>query len=203
MHLSDGIIPLTVALPAAACAATLVWAGLRRFNADQIPGAAMLAAILFLAAQIHVPVGPSSTHLLLTGLAGLMLGIRIFPVLLVVLLLQAVLFGFGGVVILGTNLLILGLPAALCAPLFAALSRRIQHRTLLAAGAAVLCGGALVGSALLAAGALLLAGPAFLGGAFLVLATNAPVALVEGLVVFALVGFLLRVRPESLYRHAV
>ena len=46
---------------------------------------------IFVASLVHVPVGPSSMHLVLNGLLGLLLGWAAFPAILVGLLLQAVL----------------------------------------------------------------------------------------------------------------
>jgi cobalt/nickel transport system permease protein len=53
---------------------------------------------------VSVPVGPGSVHLLLNGLMGLLLGWAAVPAILVALILQAVFFGFGGILVLGVAL---------------------------------------------------------------------------------------------------
>jgi len=47
---------------------------LRQLDYERIPQAAVLAAAFFVASLVSVPVGPSSVHLLLNGLMGLLLG---------------------------------------------------------------------------------------------------------------------------------
>jgi cobalt/nickel transport system permease protein len=75
--------------------------------------AAILAAGFLVLAAIHVDVGRSSVHLLLTGFMAVLLGrLAILPVAVGVVL-QAVLLGHGGLVAAGANVLIIGLPAML------------------------------------------------------------------------------------------
>jgi cobalt/nickel transport system permease protein len=113
MHLSEGVLQWPVLLSTATVAgAGVIW-GLRSLPVERLPQAAVLTAIFFVGGTIHVPIGIASVHLVLSGLLGLLLGWAVFPVLLVGLLLQAVLLSFGGFTVLGANLLILGLPAAL------------------------------------------------------------------------------------------
>lgn len=111
MHLSDGVLAPPVLLVGAALAIIATARGLRELDSERLALAAMLAAAFFVAGTLHVPVGLGSVHLVLNGLAGLLLGWRVFPVLLVGLSLQALLFSFGGFAVIGVNLMILGLPA--------------------------------------------------------------------------------------------
>jgi ABC-type Co2+ transport system permease subunit len=67
--------------------------------------------VLFLASLVHVPLGPSSIHLTLLGLAGLLLGWSAIPALFVALLLQGFLLQFGGLLSLGVNTTIMGTAA--------------------------------------------------------------------------------------------
>ena len=64
----------------------------RHFRDEDVPQTALLAAAFFIASQIHVRVGPSSAHLLLNGLVGVILGRRAVLAILVGLALQAILF---------------------------------------------------------------------------------------------------------------
>ena len=55
-----------------------------------------------------------SVHLILNGLLGAILGFAAFPAICVALLLQAVLFQYGGLTVLGVNTLDMALPAVVC-----------------------------------------------------------------------------------------
>ena len=90
-----------------------VMIGLKRLNSQQLPLTALFAAAFFVAGTIHVPVGIGSVHLILNGMAGLFLGWAVFPAFLIALVLQALLFSFGGFAVLGINLCVMALPALL------------------------------------------------------------------------------------------
>jgi ABC-type Co2+ transport system permease subunit len=113
MHLSDGVLEWPVLAGTTALAAVGVAWGMRVLPQARLPAAAVLTALFFVGGTLHIPVGVGSVHLVLTGLLGLMLGWAVFPVLLIGLVLQAALLSFGGFSVLGANLLILALPAAL------------------------------------------------------------------------------------------
>lgn len=115
MHISEGVLstPVTVCgwtvAGAAAC-----WCA-RRITEDKMPRTAVLTACFFTASLIHVPLSfasvPTSVHLVLNGLCGIILGGAAFPAILVGLFLQAVLFGHGGLTSLGVNACCIGVPA--------------------------------------------------------------------------------------------
>jgi cobalt/nickel transport system permease protein len=85
---------------------------------EEIPRIALLTAAFFVASLVHVRVGPTSVHLLLNGLVGVLLGGRAALAIGVGLALQALLIGHGGYNTLGVNTCILALPALLCGALF-------------------------------------------------------------------------------------
>ncbi|NJO54348.1 MAG: cobalt transporter CbiM, partial [Bacteroidales bacterium] len=128
MHIVDGALSVPVIVTGTALAVAGIGIGLRQMPTDRIPAAGVLSATFFVASLIHVPIGPSSVHLILNGLAGLVLGWAAFPALFVGLLLQAVFFGFGGLTVLGVNTLNIALPAVivfyLCRPGINAARRR-------------------------------------------------------------------------------
>jgi cobalt/nickel transport system permease protein len=177
---------------------TLLAVALRRLDYERIPQAAVLAAAFFLASLVSVPLGPASVHLIFNGLMGLVLGWVAVPAILVGLLLQALFFGHGGLLALGVNLMNLAVPALVCAALLGALLRQAERgrRAVLigaASGAiAALLTGVMVSLSLAASGSELM--PA----ARILLATYVLLALVEGAVTAAVVGFLWRVAPELL-----
>ena len=85
--------------------------GLKKMTGDKLALTALFSAAFFVASTIHIPVGIGSVHLILNGIAGLFLGWRVFPAFLIALTLQALMFSFGGLAVLGVNLCIMALPA--------------------------------------------------------------------------------------------
>jgi len=197
MHIVDGALAGEVVAGGAALAAGGLAMGLKSLDLERIPAAGLLSATFFTASLIHVPLGPSSVHLIMNGLAGLVLGWAAFPALFVGLLLQAVFFGFGGVTVLGVNTVAIALPAVLFG-----LVARGTLRTAPPARAAVVGslagGGAIAGTAVLVAAALALSGEAFVPAAKLVLAAHVPIMIVEAFVCAAAVVLIRKVKPELL-----
>jgi cobalt/nickel transport system permease protein len=196
MHIADGIVtaPVLVAGAAVAVAGTAV--GLRTLREEQIPQAGVMAAVFFVGSLVHVPVGPSSVHLVLNGLAGLLLGWAAFPALLVALFLQAVLFGFGGLTTLGVNTAAMALPGVL----FGLAFRPMVRRGTLLGSVGAFCVGALsvLLSGLLIAAALVVSGGAFKEAAAVLVVGHVPVMIIEGVICALCIGYLRRVRPQML-----
>ena len=92
MHISEGVLSPAVLGAGAALAVAGLAMGLRKLDYDRLMTVAILAATFFVGSLIHVPIGPSSAHLILNGLVGILLGWAAFPAIFVALLLQAVLF---------------------------------------------------------------------------------------------------------------
>ncbi|TCP97709.1 cobalt/nickel transport system permease protein [Cricetibacter osteomyelitidis] len=111
MHLSEGVLHSATLLTGAVIAVVGIAIGLRKINQQQLPLTALFAAAFFVAGTIHVPVGIGSVHLILNGIAGLFLGWAVFPAFIIALLLQLLLFSFGGFAVLGVNLCVMALPA--------------------------------------------------------------------------------------------
>lgn len=197
MHIAEGILSAPVLAAGVVLSAGGVAIGLRRMDADAIPKVAVLSSAFFVASLIHVPIGPVSTHLLLNGLVGLLLGWAAFPAILVALLLQALLFGFGGLTTLGVNTFSMAGSALACYYLLGRSIRRGIPRNLFPLGFAA---GALAValSATIVSAALVLSGREFAAVAGAVLMAQVPVMVVEGVVTgFALV-FFAKVRPQIL-----
>lgn len=195
MHIVDGALANPVVIGGAVAAAGGIAMGLRALDLDRIPTAGVLSASFFVASLIHVPIGPSSVHLILNGLAGLLLGWAAFPALFVGLLLQAVFFGFGGLTVLGVNTVNIALPAVIIGLLF----RPLIGRGAPAAGA--IWGG--VGGALaialttaFVALTLALSGDEFIPAAKLVFFAHIPVMAIEALLTGFAVLLARRVKPE-------
>jgi cobalt/nickel transport system permease protein len=170
--------------------------GLKKIDYDRIMTVAILSAAFFIASLVHVPVGPANAHLVLGGLLGVVLGWAAFPSILVALLLQAVLFQFGGLTVLGLNCLTMAAPAVLCFYVFRPLLMKGNGSKFAAAFA---CGFvAMLLSATFTAGALALSGGEFVGAAKVLLAAHLPVMVVEGVITGFAYTFLAKVKPEAL-----
>jgi len=197
MHISEGVLSGPVLLSGAALAAAGTAVGLKKLDYDRIPQTAILSAAFFVASLVHVPIGPSSVHLILNGLLGLLLGWAAFPAILIALALQAVLFQFGGLTTLGVNTFNMALPGVICFYLFGPWAR--GERLFQAGLASFLAGsGAIFLSSLLMGLALVCTGESFLGVAGAIVAAHLPVMVVEGLLTAVCVQFLKKVRPEVL-----
>jgi cobalt/nickel transport system permease protein len=195
MHIVDGALSAPVLIGGGIAAAGGIAMGLRSLTLEKIPAAGVLSATFFVAALVHVPIGPSSVHLVMNGLAGLVLGWAAFPALFVGLLLQAVFFGFGGVTVLGVNTVAIALPAVIVG---LALRRLVAGPDARLAALAGLAAGslAIVLTALAVALVLWLSGDAFVPAAKLAVLAHLPVAVIEGLVCASAVTLIHRVKPE-------
>ncbi|HDP37086.1 MAG TPA: cobalt transporter CbiM [Candidatus Atribacteria bacterium] len=197
MHISEGILSAPVLITGAGLTATAVGYSLKKMEHREVPKVAILSSVFFVASLIHVPLGPSSVHLILNGIMGALLGWTAFPAILVALALQGVLFQFGGVTTLGINTLNMALPAIICFYLF---SKGIRsENNLIALILAFACGFlAVMLSAIMVAAALVFTGEPFIQVAKLVLIAHSPVMILEGVLTAFCIGFLGKVRPEIL-----
>jgi len=196
MHISEGILSGPVLVSGMVLAAAGVAVGLKKLDYDSIPRAAILSASFFVASLIHVPVGPSSVHLILNGIVGLILGWGAFPVILVALTLQAILFQFGGITTLGVNTMIMALPAVFCYYLF---GRLVTKRPHIALPAAFACGALSVFFGAVMVGlALMFTEENFLKVSYLVVIAHLPVMIIEGIITAFCVAFLKKVEPDML-----
>ncbi len=195
MHIVDGALSNEVVIAGGVLAVAGIAQGLRQMDMEKIPATGMMSATFFVASLIHVPIGPSSVHLIMNGLAGLILGWTAFPALFVGLLLQAIFFGFGGVTVLGVNCVAIALPAVL---MHYACRNGIQHssKTLAMMWGGLAGGGSIALTALLVSLALALSGDAFIPAAKLVVLAHIPVMVIEGLLCACAVALIHRVKPE-------
>lgn len=196
MHISEGVLSAPVLVSGGILAAAGTAIGLKKIDYDHLAQVGILSATFFVASLVHVPIGPSSVHLIMNGIVGLLLGWAAFPAILVALLLQGVFFQFGGITTLGVNTIIMALPAVICYYLFAPLLHK-DRKYLLLAGfgcgfCAVLFGGVVVGLALM------FTEENFLKVAMLVVTAHIPVMIIEGIVTAFCVVFLKKVQPAML-----
>ena len=197
MHIAEGVLSPAVLAGGAVLALAGTALGLRKLEYDRLVAVGILSAAFFVASLIHVPVGLSSAHLVLNGLVGVLLGWAAFPSILVALLLQALLFQFGGITVLGVNVFTMGFAAVISWYVFRAICYLCPGMK--GVRVAAFMGGALgvALAAVLTALALAFTDEGFWLAARLLLLAHLPVMLVEGLVTMFTVS-IMRVRPELL-----
>jgi cobalt/nickel transport system permease protein len=196
MHISDGVLPISVTIGGYAASAALAAWSARKTHSEELPKLAVVTAAFFVASLIHVPFGPTSVHLLIPGLTGALLGPSAFLSIGLGLMLQSLLFQFGGLTALGANTLMMGLPALVCGWFFQRFKGEIKSRQALVGGLVGAGGTAL--AALILAVLLATGGEDFLGVAKLALAAHVPVIIIEGLVTAFTIAFLAKVKPAML-----
>ncbi|WP_006787225.1 cobalt transporter CbiM [Thiorhodospira sibirica] len=199
MHIVDGVVTHEVLIAGSLLAIAGIAIGLHRLTLENIPAAGVISAVFFIASLIHVPLGPSSVHLLMNGLAGLILGFAAFPALFIALLLQAVFLGFGGITVLGINTLSVALPAVLLHYLCIHGVRHPDIR-IAAVWGAIAGGGAILLTALSIALVLMLSGEAFFMIAKFAIIAHLPVMIIEGLLCAVAVILIKKVKPDIFAR---
>ncbi len=195
MHISEGVLSAPVLIGGGAVTAVGTAIGLKSLDYDRVMVVAILTATFFVASLIHVPIGPSSVHLVLNGLLGVILGWACFPAILVALLLQAVFFQFGGITVIGVNCFNMAASAIIC--FYLVRPWLSQPKTRAIAGFA---GGflAIFLAAIFMAASLALSDTGFMHVAQISVIAHLPVMFIEGFVTMFTVSFLARVLPEIL-----
>ena len=200
MHISDGVLSTPVSIGGYAIAVGISALSIRKMRMDEVPEVSVVTAVFFVASLIHIPIGPTSVHLILNGLAGVILGWCAFVSIFFGITLQSILLQHGGITAIGVNACMMGLPALAAYGIFRArVLTRFRHREAIfgaTAGAA-----AVLMAAVLLALALVMTGEEFLSIAKLAVVGHIPVIIVEGIVVGFCVAFLARVKPEILEEH--
>ncbi len=196
MHISEGVLSAPILIGGAALTAVGTAIGLKKLDYDRIMNVSILTAAFFVASLIHVPIGPGSIHLVLSGLMGIILGWSCFPAILVALFLQAIFFQYGGLVVLGANAFIMAAPALCCFYIFRPWLKENGKKR----AAAAFSGGflAVLLSSLLMATALAASDEGFIKTAQLVIVVQLPVMVIEGLVTMFTITFLAKVQPSFL-----
>ncbi len=188
----------------------VTWYSLRQISQtknsqEQIPKASLLTAAFFLASLIHIPLPPSSVHLILNGMMGAILGYYAFPAILIGLFFQAVMFQHGGLSTLGVNAIIMGLPALLAHHIFH-LRHRLGHNkpswrglcAFLAGFSGIALGASLYTLLVVTNISKDINAQAEITAVFASLIAHGILAILEGIFTVMLVSFLQQVKPELL-----
>ena len=197
MHISDGVLSAELLVAGAAIAAGCTALGLKKMDMEKVPRVAVLTSAFFVASLIHVPIGPSSVHLLLNGLIGLLLGWACFPAIFIGLLLQTLLFQFGGLTVLGVTTVNIGIPALIVYFLFNGFIKN-NGRVVSLISAALAGALAVLLSSFFTAFSLIFSGEEFVSIAKVIIVAHLPVMAIEGLVNVFVIMLLKKVKPEVL-----
>jgi cobalt/nickel transport system permease protein len=112
MHIPDGLISLSIAIPAFIITIIFWVISFKKIKLteQQVPMMGLLTALFFAAMMINIPlIGPTTAHLLGGAVIGLILGPFAGLISMsIILSLQAFLFGDGGLITLGVNVLNIG-----------------------------------------------------------------------------------------------
>lgn len=204
LHIPDGFLNIAVSL--VCWVITIITLGLaisktnKALGEKQIPLMGVMAAFIFAAQMINFPVaGGTSGHLLGGALAAVVLGPwAAMLVMTAVVAVQALLFQDGGLLVMGANILNMGLAtAAIGYGLYRAVSNRSKAVKLSVAGVAawlsVMAGALLTSLQLWLSGTsqLTIVIPAMLG-------VHALIGLGEALITVAALSFILQTRPDML-----
>jgi cobalt/nickel transport system permease protein len=123
VHIATGVLSAPWCAGGFLVAGLLAIVGGWRIRDEEVPRIALLTAAFFVATLLHAPAGPTTVHLLLTGLLGVVLGRRVALAIPLGLFLQAALFQHGGFDSLGVNSCVMVLPALGAWQLFGLLRR--------------------------------------------------------------------------------
>jgi len=199
MHISDGVLSAPVCAGGYAAAGGIIAVTIRKIKEDDIPRVAVMTSAFFVASLIHVPLGPTSVHLILNGLVGIILGPAAFVSIFVGLVLQAFLFQHGGITTIGVNAIMMGTPALLAYKLFS-LKDKFNFRAIeFIFGALAGAMGVFLGTVILAL-ALITTGGEFMGVARYAVLAHLPIMVIEGIITGFIASFLMKVKPEILRR---
>lgn len=199
MHISDGVLSAPVWIGSYVVSASIAAITTRRMKSEDIPKTAVMTSIFFVASLIHVPLGPTSVHLILNGLVGIILGPVAFVSILLGLILQAILFQHGGITTIGANSVMMGIPALLAYRIFD-FRRKFRFRSKDTIFGTVAAGAAVLLATIILAALLVTTGSEFIGMAKYAALAHIPVIIIEAIVAGFIVSFLVKVKPELLER---
>ncbi len=199
VHISDGILAPWLWVSGWVITAAILAYTLNKMKIDDVPKLSVITAAVFVASLIHFQAGPTSVHLVLSGFAGVTLGILAYPCIFIALVMQAFLFMHGGVTTIGINTVNMGVPALISFFIFKAgmkLNIGISKNVILFG---TIAGGIAVALAvLLLAVELLVTGEDLTEVTTVVVLAHLPVILVEAIFTGVIVGFFATVKPEML-----
>jgi len=115
MHITEGVLPFSILIIGWILTTIFLYLSIKELRraSDKISLVALFSSLFFVTSLIHVPLGPTSVHLTLNGLIGIILGRLSYLAIFVGLFFQAIFFNFGGLFVLGVNAFNMASPAVL------------------------------------------------------------------------------------------
>jgi cobalt/nickel transport system permease protein len=204
MHIPDGFLSLIISVICWAATAGVISLAISKTNKSlgerQIPLMGVMAAFIFAAQMINFPVaGGTSGHLLGGAMAAIVLGPWAgMLVMTAVIAVQGLLFQDGGIVVMGANILNMGLvTAAVGYGLYRSTAGRSRSVKLTVAGIAAWL--SVMTGALLTSVELWLSGTSNLQIVIpAMLTVHALIGLGEALITVSALGFIMQTRPDLL-----
>lgn len=193
MHISEGVLQPHILISGAVTTIAITAYALKKLKNEEIPLVAVFSALFFLASFIHIPIGPISIHLILNGIIGAILGVRAFIAILIALLLQGLLFGYGGVSTLGINTFNLALPSLLG---WYIISLHVKNNFLVKIKYFFVGFASVSLSALFLSTTLALNGASFMSASKVAFVAHIPVMVIEGVITMFALVFLQKVYPQ-------
>lgn len=202
LHIPDGFLSIVVSVICWTISAVVIAIAVSRTNKalgeKQVPLMGVMAAFIFAAQMINFPVaGGTSGHLLGGALAAIVLGPwAAMLVMTAVIAVQALLFQDGGLLVMGANILNMGLiTAAIGYGLYRGVMNRPRGTRLAVAGIAAWL--SVMAGALATAFQLWLSGTSNLQTvAIAMLGVHAVIGIGEALITVAALAFIFRTRPD-------
>ncbi len=196
MHLTDGILTApAIAATYAGTAVMLRWS-LKDMAEEEIPKISLTTGTFFAVSLISIPIGPSSIHLMMAGIMGVMLGRRATLAFFIGLLLQALLFQHGGITSLGANTLMLAIPALVAQQVYVRLSLAPLVKGMMAGALATLL------TVILLIMVLVVSQPLFAQGTLsvvrMLIAGHVPLVVIEAVVTGFALQLMTRAKPDWL-----
>ena len=125
VHLSDGALATAWWASGFGGLAVLLAVAMWKVREDEVPRIGVLTAAFFVASSVHIKLAvlPTSVHLILNGLVGVVLGRRAPLAVAIGLGLQYLLLQHGGLTTIGINACIVSVPALAAGALYPLLRR--------------------------------------------------------------------------------
>ncbi len=202
MHIAEGVLPAKILISGGVISACFTAYGLKKLKYKEIPKVAILSGLFFIGSFIHIPLGPTSVHLILNSIVGIFAGWASFPAIMIALFLQAIMFGFGGITTLGVNTFNMAFPSILAYFFFYNFAiKRKSNKFLFSLSLFLTGAGSVAFSAFLLSFSLFLAGQKFYEVAKIAFIAHIPVMIIEGIIVLFMITYILKVYPELLEKE--
>ncbi len=195
MHISEGVLQPQILISGAVVGLALLSFSAAKLKNEDIAKTAVFSAIFFVASFIHVPIGVTSIHLILTGLVGAFLGYGSPLAIFIALFLQGLLFGYGGLATLGVNTVLMGAPALVAFWIF---KLKTQSELLTDLKYFLIGFVPIFISSVLLSLVLALNGEEFYKVSYLAFVSNLPIMLIEGIICYFSLHFIQKVAPKYL-----